>query len=321
MTRFTLGINMGFATNRYPEPDVWARLISEEMGLHSVQLVADLLNPFWPDDVIDAEIERIQRAVERYYITIHTLMSSTFTRFNYFLYPYPELRKAYFNWYKRFARIASRLGARGVGSHFGTFTVNDYADPQRRDARLAEAIRYWQEISYTAMDLGLEYLYIETMSIPRELAETVANARELLARINESSGLPVYYCLDIGHAPHPDERDPYLWLRELGYDSRIVHLQQTEQGHSRHWPFIPEYNKIGIIEPLRTLQTLSVTGVPEILLAFEIAHRELYEVEPRVLPELVASAQYWRQYLPVDGFWDPSIVQERNDLVSEEVIK
>ena len=48
MTRFTLGINMGFATNRFPEPAVWAQLVSEEMGLHAVQLVADLLNPFWP---------------------------------------------------------------------------------------------------------------------------------------------------------------------------------------------------------------------------------------------------------------------------------
>jgi sugar phosphate isomerase/epimerase len=305
MTRFTLGINLGFATNRFPEPDVWARLVAEEMGLHSVQLVADLLNPFWPDDVIDAEIGRIQEATARYHIDIHTLMSSTLTRYNYFLYPYPELRQAYCDFYKRFALLASRLGARGVGSHFSTFTVTDYSDPALRETRLNEAIKLWQETTYKARDLGLEYLYIETMSIPRELAETISNARELLARINEHSALPVYFCLDIGHAPHPDERDPYIWLRELGASSRIVHLQQTEMGHSRHWPFTETYNELGIIEPLRTLQTLVESGAEDILLAFEISHRERYEDEPRVIPDLAASARYWRQFLPADGVWQP----------------
>jgi len=28
MTQFTLGINLGFATNRWPEPEVWARLVA-----------------------------------------------------------------------------------------------------------------------------------------------------------------------------------------------------------------------------------------------------------------------------------------------------
>jgi len=307
MTHFTLGINLGFATNRFPEPEVWARIVSEELGLNSVQLVADLLNPFWPDYVVDAEIERIQKAVQHYHINVHTLMSSTFTRYNYFLYPYPELRKAYQEWYKRFAGIAARLGAHGVGSHFGTFTVNDY-NSNAREARLSEAISIWQETSVIAKEAGLQYLYIETMSIPRELADTIANARELLARLNEHSALPFYFCLDIGHAPHPSERDPYPWLRELGRDSRIVHLQQTEMGHSRHWPFTEQYNVKGIIEPLRTLQTLSDSGAEDILLAFEISHRERFEDEPLVIPELAASVRYWRQYLPVDGEWQPNRV-------------
>lgn len=302
MTHFTLGINMGFATNRFPEPEVWARIVAEELGLHNVQLVADILNPFWPDNVIDAEIERIQTAIQKYQIHIHTLMSSTFTRFNYFLYPYPELRRTYQDWYKRFAQIAARLGAQGVGSHFGTFTVNDY-NSSNREKRLDEAIRIWQETSVAAQEAGLQYLFIETMSIPRELADTVANANEILARLNEHAALPFYFCLDIGHAPHPSERDPYLWLRALGKNSRIVHLQQTEMGHSRHWPFTEQYNKRGIIEPLRTLQTLSDSGAEDILLAFEISHRERFEDEPLVIPELAASVRYWRQFLPVDGEW------------------
>jgi hypothetical protein len=103
--------------------------------------------------------------------------------------------------------------------------------------------------------------------------------------------------LDVGHAPHPDERDPYVWLRELGALSRIVHLQQTEAGHSRHWPFTEAYNRIGIIDPARVLRTLQESGAEEIWLGFEISHRERYEVEPLVVPELAASAQVWKRAL------------------------
>jgi len=296
---------MGFATNRFPEAEMWARIVAEDLGLRHVQLVADLLNPWWPEYVLEAELERIQRATQRYGLQIDTLMSSTLTRYNFFLYPYAELRNAYVDWYCKFGQLAARLGAKGIGSHFSTFTVHDYADPTRREARLSEAVRLWQEISHIARDAGLEYLYIETMSIPRELADTIAGAKEILARINEHSALPFYFCLDVGHAPHPSERDPYPWLEQLGKDSRICHLQQTELNHSRHWPFTEPYNERGIVDPQRTLEALTASGAEEIVLAFEISHRERAEDDPLVIPELAASARYWREFLPVDGEWQP----------------
>jgi sugar phosphate isomerase/epimerase len=245
-------------------------------------------------------VERVLEAVETYDIDIHSLMTSAFTRVNHFMYPFPELREAYYEWFERFADLAVRLGARAVGSHFGILSVRDVSDGARYQKRVDEAVRYWQELSYYARDVGLEYLYFETMSIPREMAWTIEEARTLRARVNEDVGVPLYFCLDVGHAPHPDQRDPYLWLRELGAGSRIVHLQQTEQGHSRHWPFTPVYNARGIIEPQRVLDTLADSGAEEVLLAFEISHRERYEVEPRVVPDLQVSAAYWRQFLPRD---------------------
>lgn len=33
MTKLTLGINASLAVNRYPEPEVWLRIVSEELGL------------------------------------------------------------------------------------------------------------------------------------------------------------------------------------------------------------------------------------------------------------------------------------------------
>jgi sugar phosphate isomerase/epimerase len=156
----------------------------------------------------------------------------------------------------------------------------------------------WQDVSRYAAAAGLAYIYFETMSIPRELADTIAGAAELCAAVNANAGVPMRLCLDTGHAPHPAERDPYRWLRELGRSTAIVHLQQTEAGHSRHWPFTPEYNQVGIIEPGRVLEALAESGAEEIFLAFEISHRESYEQDGRVAADLRESARYWRQFLP-----------------------
>ena len=306
MTRFVLGTNTGFATNRFPEAEEWAKIVSQDLGLSTVQLVADLLNPFWPDVVIDAEVNRILDASSKYEIAIDSLMTSTYTRVNHFMYPYPEMRDAWSEWFRRFADLAVRLSAGAIGSHFGILSVRDVHDPARYRERVDEAIVRWQSLCKYAQDVGLEYIYFETMSVPREMGHTVVEARELLDRVNEGSGVPMALCLDVGHAAHPDERDPYVWLRELGRDARIVHLQQTEGDHSRHWPFTPEYNAQGIIDPDRVLGTLSEAGAEDVLLAFEISHREKYEIEPLVVPELAASAAYWREFLPRDGEWSGS---------------
>jgi len=301
MTRFTLGTNMCFAVNRWPEPEEWARVVAVEMGLHSVQLVSDLLNPLWPRDVLEAQTGRVLAAVAKYDITIHTLMTGGLTRLGLLMSPYEELRAMWFTWYKRFIDLAAVLGARAVGSHLGILSFRDLNDLTRYRARVDEAIALWQELSFYAQEKGLAYLFFETMSIPREMGYTVEEAQALYTRLNERAGVPIRLCLDVGHAPHPAERDPYLWLERLGAFAPLIHLQQTEQGHSRHWPFTPEYNARGIVEPRRVLDTIARTGIEEVWLGFEVLHRERWEEEERVLSDLVASAVYWREFIPHDG--------------------
>ncbi len=49
---YRLGTNLGFAINKYIEPEVWSKIVAEEFGLKYVQFVADLLNPFLPQDYV-----------------------------------------------------------------------------------------------------------------------------------------------------------------------------------------------------------------------------------------------------------------------------
>lgn len=292
-----LGINCGFAINKYPEPEEWTRIVGKELGLKYVQFVADLLNPFLPKEYIEGQIERLQASTQKYGIQIESVFTSAFTRVNHLMHPDKEARKIWLQWFKDFFTIGARLGAKNGGSHFGILTFPSYNDRAKREYLMEEGVKGWQELSFFAKDLGFTCLIFEPMSVPREMANTVEESIELMERVNAHCGVPMRICLDVGHAPHPDQRDPYPWIERLGAWSPVVHLQQTVLHKSHHWPFIPEYNAQGIIHPDEVLRALEASGAEEVFFAFEISHREHYDTDFRIIEDLKASVDYWRPYV------------------------
>jgi len=292
-----LGINLGFAINKYIEPEEWTRIVGEELNLRHVQFVADLLNPFLPKHYIEEQIERIRNNIEKYRISVDSVFTSSFTRVNHLMHPDKDARKIWLQWFKDLLGIASLLGAKTGGSHFGILTFASYNDPKKRKMLIEEGVKGWQELSFHAKELGFESLIFEPMSVPREMANTVEETLELMDRVNENCGVPMRICLDVGHAPHPEQRDPYPWIERLGAYSPIIHLQQTVLHKSNHWPFIPEYNDQGIIHPEKVLTALEKSGCKEALLMFEISHREHFDTDFRIIEDLKASVDYWRPYV------------------------
>jgi D-erythrulose 1-phosphate 3-epimerase len=292
-----LGINCGFAINRYMEPEEWGRIIGEDLGLESVQFVTDLLNPFLPDDYIDNYIQRTLKSQEKYGFTVDSWFTSAYTRINHLMHPDRRAREIYLEWFKKMYQIGARLGAKTGGSHFGIMTFLDYNDPDRRKYIVDEAIRGWQTLSRTAKDLGYESLIFEPMSVPREMGNTVEDCLYLMERVNENAAIPMRICLDVGHAPHPDQRDPYPWLERLGSFSPIIHLQQTVLHKSNHWPFTEEYNRQGIIHGDQVLEALKKSGCKETILMFEIGHREHWDTDTRIIEDTRESVKYWRQFV------------------------
>jgi len=106
MTKFKLGMNCGFAINRFPEPEVWLRIVGKDLGLRYAQFVADLLNPFLPDEVINQEIAKLKKNAAKYEVKIDTTFTSTFTRVNHLMHPDELQRKVWFNWWKRWFEIS-----------------------------------------------------------------------------------------------------------------------------------------------------------------------------------------------------------------------
>ncbi|MDR1287167.1 MAG: sugar phosphate isomerase/epimerase [Treponema sp.] len=295
---YRLGINLGFAVNKYTEPEVWSRIVREDLGLCYVQFVADLLNPFWPGEYIDDQLRRIRSAVKEYGITVESLFTGAFTRVNHLMNPDEAARKFWFDWFKRFLDMGRSLGAKNAGSHFGIMTFDTYNDPQKRKFILDEAVRSWQELSFYAEDLGYDCLIFEPMSVPREMANTIEETRELLDAVNARCGVPLKVCLDVGHAPHPSQRDPYSWIEALAARSPVIHLQQTVLHKSNHAPFTAGTNKTGIITREKVMDAVRKSGCTDALFAFEISHREHRDTDSCIIEDLKESAAYFRPVIP-----------------------
>lgn len=294
---YRLGTNLGFAINKYIEPEVWSRIVREDLGLSYVQFVADLLNPFLPQEYIDSQVTRINAAAAQYDLKIESLFTSAFTRVNHLMNPDAEARKIWLNWFKKFLDLGAKFGAKNLGSHFGILTFADYDNPARREFIIEEAVKGWQELSFYARELGYECLIFEPMSVPREMANTVAQTRELLDRVNAHCGVPMRVCLDVGHAPDPSERDPYPWVEQLAQLSPVIHLQQTVLHKSNHAPFTEAANRDGIIKGDKIVAACQKAGCTDTLFAFEISHREHFDSEFKIIPELAESVRYWRQWI------------------------
>jgi len=311
--KLSLGVNLGFAINKYFEPEVWPRVV-RDMGVDRVQFVADVLNPMMPEEWVNKQLDKTLFFMKEYGVQVTGIFTSAFTRINHLTHPDSEVRKIYLQFFKRFFEMGAKLGATNGGSHFGILTFTDWQDKGRRNYLIEEGIKGWQALSFYAKELGYQYLIFEPMSIERELANTVEDSLYLMNRVNENSGIPMRLCIDIGHAPHPNQRDPYLWLEKAGQFSPVVHLQQSIQGKSMHWPFTKQYNEQGQIKAERVIESLRKGGATETELVLELSHREHRDTEPLIIPDHKESIDYWRPFVEAENYFSTETQRtQRND--------
>ena len=121
--KFRLGLNTGFAVNRYSEPEEWVRIIGDELGVEITQFTADMLNVDLSKKIIYKQVDRIQKACETYKVTIPCTFTGGFTRVNHLAHPDPDIRRHWIEWFKRFVDLSIDLGSSSMGSHFGIFRL------------------------------------------------------------------------------------------------------------------------------------------------------------------------------------------------------
>lgn len=298
MTEFTLGTNLCFAVKRWPEPEEWARIVAEELGLKTVQFSFDLMDPRAGAGAVAAYIDHTRIACARHGITIH----STFTGFipfmnNLFLHPEPAFREDARAWFKAAIDVTARMKVPSTGGYFGALSMRDAVDPGRRQERMDGWLAALRELAQEAKDRGLESLLVEPMAGWREPPTGIA---ETLALAAMKTAVPIRIAIDLGHmvgkGREGDDLDPYAWLRKVGSKAGVFHLQQSNDRYDLHQAFTPETNKTGRIDPKRAVEAIKASGVEKAVLMFEIMHA-CEEDEKKVVSDIRVSVEQWRAAL------------------------
>ena len=298
-----LGINTGFAVNRFPMPEQWLKVIGANLKLKHVQLTADIINPSWGDKIVNDLVDRINLAKKKYRISIDSVMTGAFTRVNHFSHPNYEIREYWLDWFKKLADIAVKVGAYDLSSHFGILCVDDYKDSRRRKAILKENIDLWRRLAGYGKQIGLKSLSWEPMSVSREYGETISETKRL-QKLLKNAAIPINLCLDVDHgnisSKNPRDSDYKAWLSEFAKYSPFIHIKQSSSDKSGHHPFTMEYNESGAIRPAEMVRILKKQRGNNTLL-FELSFREREPTDSLVLAQLKESVHYWRKYLKHDN--------------------
>jgi sugar phosphate isomerase/epimerase len=293
-----LGINTGFAVNRYPLPEQWMKVIEEDLDLRYVQLTADLINPCWSSEILEDLIERIKECKIKYNISIESLMTGAFTRVNHFSHPDKKIRRYWMDWFKKLAETAVRLGASNVSSHLGILCYEDMNNPTRKEYILKETISAWKYLAEYGKEIGLKSLSWEPMSIKREYGETIEETMSI-QKLLEGSAIPIYLCLDVDHgditSKNPDDFDYKKWLANFASRSPFIHVKQSLPDKGGHYPFIEEYNIKGCVSAKEVISTLKENGAKDPLLLLELSFREREPTDTLVLQYLKESVDYWKR--------------------------
>ncbi len=259
-----LGINLGFCTKRWVTPELWAPLVRDRLGLDLVQFSLDLVDPMWPDAVVDRHAADIRRQAQAHGIAIHSaFIGLAHYSFNQMLHPDPAVRDYAEQWLARAYRFAAAAGIPRVGGPLGAVAARadgfeadaldeaDYQDLIGRMFRLAEQ----------AKAAGLSELYVEPTPLRREWPWTIPQARRMMADL-AGSAVPWRLCVDWGHATFrplylEPEAEMARWLVDLADVITAVHIQQTDFTLDRHWDF----TVAGAVDPAAAAALLRRSGV------------------------------------------------------------
>jgi D-erythrulose 1-phosphate 3-epimerase len=291
------GVNLSFAIKRWVEPQVWARMVRETLGLNLVQFTYDLLDPWWPDAVRHAMAADVRKAAQDWGIEIESAFSGLANYcFDGLLHPDANGRRASLEWWKRAFDVAAKVGAKVSGGPLGGMSVADASDPKRRDERYRSLLDAVEELSHAAAASGLERLQVECTPLAREIPYTVEQGRKFMQDLEGRCKIPVKLLVDIGHALYQPLYGPKAnmpdWLNGLGRSIGAFHLQNTDFQSDSHWGWPDKRGLFDVAGFAREVRQAGLADTPaflEIIYPFELA-------DEVVLSNITSSVMHCRQH-------------------------
>ena len=293
---YSLGVNLGFAVNRFPEPEDWIPLVSEQIGVRRVQFVADLLNPSLPGRIRSQKVKKINSLCEKHDVIIESAFTGAFTRVNHFGSADPEIRDFWKKWFKDYLEQSVDMGVKSIGGHPGILSQANNDDPAMRIKILHQIAVCWQEVFEYGSKIGLEFIGWEPMSIEREIGHTINDAQNFHNLLNLQGG-HFRICLDLDHgdltSPNASDRDPVAWINHFGREIGLLHLKQTSADRRKNMPFTKGNNQVGTVNAELILDELTRAQVPSCTMFLELGFRERNPDDKSVVSATKESVDYW----------------------------
>lgn len=261
-----LGINLSFCVKRWVTPELWGPIVAEDLGLDLVQLSFDLVDPAWPNNLLDEAAAALRQVPERYGVEIHSaFIGLAHYTFNQLLHPDPRVRDHAEAWLGSAYRFAAKAGIPRVGGPLGAIASRrDAAEADEiSEADFADLVQRMQRLSGVAADAGLVELFVEPTPMRREWPWTITQARQMAEAV-AGAPVPWRYCVDWGHAVFEPLYGRYRasmedWLAALGPDIGAIHIQQTDGQLDRHWDF----TEAGAVDPQAAAALIRNTGLAD----------------------------------------------------------
>jgi sugar phosphate isomerase/epimerase len=254
-----LGINLSFALKRWPEPERWAAIVDERLGLHSIQFTLDLIDAWWPQPERAALARAAKAAADAHGIAMHSAqIGLAGYTYNGLLHPDATARALARDWWGRSIELAAELGAGAAGA------------PARRQSLYAELLEHIHHLADQARRHGLSALLVEPTPLPREIPATIAETKQLLADCSDSA-VPLRLVIDVGHALY---RPLYgegvtleQWLRPLARHIGVLHLQNHDFRSDAHWGWPDER---GSYDPHHLARDAAACGLADVPVFIEL---------------------------------------------------
>jgi sugar phosphate isomerase/epimerase len=244
MTAIPLGVNLSFCVKRWVTPALWAEIVRQRLDLDLVQFSFDLVDPTWPDEVLDNLALEIRRHTGVWGVKIHSaFIGLAHYTFNQLLHPEPRVRDLAETWLTRAYRFAASAGITRVGGPLGAAAsqISGHEPESLSEADYHDLITRMLRLGEAAADAGMTELFIEPTPLRREWPWTPAQASRMATNVSTSK-VPWNFCLDWGHGTFEPLYGRYRarmdeWYETLGKRIGAIHIQQTDFQYDRHWDF------------------------------------------------------------------------------------
>jgi len=287
----------------HPSITDWLEIIVCELDCDMVQYSWDILDLFTPDDIASAICTETRDAALENNVEIETTRTGyACLTYNLLLHPDGRMRDAACSWFLKMIRLTKIMGAKATGGYIGMLSAKDVNDTARREEIESDIQKKIVKMAKSAADNQLEYLMVLTSPNPHIIPTEPEHALKWVESLNRNTQLPVLISPDTSHLVRSSgaadfENKLYIALEMLAPVSPVIHLKQTDGIPGHYWPFTDEYNRRGVVDGSRVVESLDRGGAKDVSLVLEPVWVAKKPPTPEFLYELAESVKYWKQYV------------------------